>query len=209
MQNGHCKGERMRKVTKYLKGVFYYIIGNFIAIFAFDRCNLTGRYFKGRWGGVMAVGWKWTVKAGIAKLFGRNKGVRWPASGRAVITHPENIIFSPDDLHIFQTYGTYFQAIDAKIILGKGVYIAPNVGLITANHDVRDLDKHCPGKDIVLDDYCWIGMNSVILPGVHLGKHTIVGAGSVVTKSFPDGSCVIAGNPAKYIKAIEGDEKYD
>ena len=49
-------------------------------------------------------------------------------------------------------------------------------------------------------------MNSMILPGVTLGSHTVVGAGSVVTKSFPEGYCVIAGNPAKKIKAIKKTE---
>ena len=57
-------------------------------------------------------------------------------------------------------------------------------------------------EDIVLGEQCWIGMNSVILPGVKLGIHTIVGAGSVVTKSFEDGFCIIAGNPAKIIRKI-------
>ena len=46
-------------------------------------------------------------------------------------------------------------------------------------------------------------MNSVILPGVTLGPHTIVGAGSVVTHSFPDGYCVIAGNPARLIRTLD------
>lgn len=191
----------MKKIIKYMKGFGYYILGNSIAFFAFDRSYLAGRYFAGKWGG-NGCRLGMDSQSWYSKTFGRNKGVRWPASGRVVITHPENIVFSPDDLHIFQTYGTYFQAIDAKIIFGKGVYIAPNVGLITANHDVNNLDQHCSGKDIKLEDSCWVGMNSVILPGVHLGKHTIVGAGSVVTKSFPDGNCVIAGNPAKIIKRI-------
>ncbi|MBS7109518.1 MAG: hypothetical protein KH076_09760 [Streptococcus sp.] len=46
-------------------------------------------------------------------------------------------------------------------------------------------------------------MNSVILPGVILGDHTIVGAGAVVTHSFPDGYCIIGGNPARIIKALD------
>ena len=46
-------------------------------------------------------------------------------------------------------------------------------------------------------------MNSIILPNVTLGDFTIVGAGSVVTKSFPEGYCVIAGNPAKIIKQLD------
>ena len=45
-------------------------------------------------------------------------------------------------------------------------------------------------------------MNSVILPGVVLGDHTIVGAGSVVTRSFEEGHCVIAGVPARKIKEL-------
>ena len=89
-----------------------------------------------------------------------------------------------------------------SIDIGRGTYIAPNVGLITANHDLADLSQHVEAKPIILGEKCWIGMNSVILPGVHLGPHTIVGAGSVVTKSFPDGNFVIAGNPAKIIREL-------
>ena len=60
------------------------------------------------------------------------------------------------------------------------------------------------GKKVIIGDKTWIGMNSLILPGVVLGPNTVVGGGSVVTKSFPDGHCVIAGNPAKLIKNING-----
>ena len=48
--------------------------------------------------------------------------------------------------------------------------------------------------------------DSVILPEVELGDFTIVGAGSVVTKSFPEGYCIIAGNPAKKIKQLTREE---
>jgi acetyltransferase-like isoleucine patch superfamily enzyme len=46
-------------------------------------------------------------------------------------------------------------------------------------------------------------MNAVIMPNVELGDHTIVAAGSVVTKAFPNGYCVLAGNPAKQIKTLQ------
>lgn len=46
-------------------------------------------------------------------------------------------------------------------------------------------------------------MNSVILPGVVLGDNTVEGAGSVVTKSFTEGHCVIVGNPARILRIID------
>lgn len=116
----------------------------------------------------------------------------------------ENIHFHVDDIANFQKCGSYFQAaLDAHIWIGKGTCIAANVGIITANHDLNDLTKAAPGKDVRIGENCWIGMNSVILPGVELGEHTIVGAGSVATKSFPQGNVVIAGNPAKVIRVLE------
>ena len=54
---------------------------------------------------------------------------------------------------------------------------------------------------VILRKGCWIGANSIILPGVEIGENSVVGAGSIVTKSFPKG-VVIAGNPAKLIKEI-------
>ncbi|MDD3999766.1 MAG: DapH/DapD/GlmU-related protein [Bacilli bacterium] len=96
--------------------------------------------------------------------------------------------------------GNYFQSLGAKIFIGKGTYIAPNVGIITTNHDIKNPEKHVIGQDVIIGANCWIGMNAMILPGVKLGDHTVIGAGAVVTKSFPEGFCVIAGNPAKKIK---------
>lgn len=161
------------------------------------------KIFPGGHYGIGALGWKWVVEdyKGCKKL-AKNKGVSWPVSPFVTVVKPENIEFDPDDLNNFQTFGTYFQAI-GKIVIGKGTWIAPNVGLITANHSISDLNAHDSPKSIILGENCWIGMNSMILPGVTLGNHTVVGAGSVVTKSFPDGHCVIAGNPAKVIRNLE------
>ncbi len=80
--------------------------------------------------------------------------------------------------------------------------LAHNVGVLSSNHDLYDQRKSFD-KKVVIGDYSWVGMNSVILPGVKLGTRTIVAAGSVVTKSFPEGYCVIAGSPAKIIRHLD------
>lgn len=127
--------------------------------------------------------------------------VKWPISGNVHLISPENIEFDKDDLNIFQGFGNYFQAM-GKIKIGKGTWIALNVGIITANHSMYNLDEHSEAKDVTIGEKCWIGMNTVVLPGVCIGNNTIVGAGSVVTKSFVEGNCVIAGNPVKKIRDL-------
>lgn len=139
---------------------------------------------------------------------GVNTDIPWPVSPRICITGAENNTFHPDDLNNFQTCGYYFQAIE-KITIGRGTYIASNVWIITANHSLSDLNSHAPAETVILGENCWIGMNSVILQGVTLGPHTVVGAGSVVTKSFPEGHCMIAGNPAKKIRELRNFPKED
>lgn len=83
--------------------------------------------------------------------------------------------------------------------IGNYVGIGPNVGIMAGTHHLHDLRIPRNGKTKI-GDYCWIGMNSVIMPNVELGDFTIVQAGSVVKSSFKDGYCVIGGNPAVLIK---------
>lgn len=68
---------------------------------------------------------------------------------------------------------------------------------------VRHIDPtfDCFGK-IVIGDYVYIGTNSLVMPGVTLGDHTLVAAGSVVTKSY-QGGVVLAGNPARVVCTIK------
>ena len=150
-------------------------------------------------------GWRYVMNNFfVQKILGYQRHIPFPCSFRMQVMNWENIHFHIDDIANFQKCGSYFQAAsDAHIYIGKGTCIAANVGIITANHDLNDLTKAAPGKDVKIGENCWIGMNSVILPGVELGPHTIVGAGSVVTKSFPEGNCVIVGNPAKCIRILE------
>lgn len=145
------------------------------------------------------MGFVWALK-GIPKRI--STGIPWPIGKAVTITNWKNIQFDPDSLNVFQSPGCYFQAIDGKINIGKNVHIAPNVGIVTTNHDLNDLKRHTEGKDVIIGENCWIGMNSVILPGVVLAPHTVVGAGSVVTKTVSDGDCIIAGSPARMIRKI-------
>lgn len=189
-------------LKKVIKGCWFYFWGHLFALLFYDRKYLTGRWFDGKLHGLCASGWVWVTYDAIGRLLlHTNKEARFPVSPKIGVVNPENIIFDPDDLNNFQSSGSYFQAM-GPITIGKGTYIAPNVGLITANHEIGNLDAHTLPKPIVIGKNCWIGMNSVVLPGVTLGNGTIVGAGSVVTKSFPEGNCLIAGNPARKIKSI-------
>lgn len=97
--------------------------------------------------------------------------------------------------------GCYLQGA-GTIRFGDYVQLAPNVGILSANHDLYDQRKYNV-EPIVIGDYSWIGMNSVVTAGVTLGPRTIVAAGAVVTKSFPDGYCILAGVPAKVVKYLD------
>lgn len=156
-------------------------------------------------------GWRWVMEDFfIQKIIGYQRHIPFPVVPSMQVMNWENIHFDVNDIGIFQRAGSYFQAAsDAHIYIGKGSYIAGNVGLITANHDLYNIDVATQGKDIVIGKKCWIGMNVVILPGVVLGDHTIVAAGSIVTKSFPDGYCVIAGNPANVLKKIDAKQCFE
>lgn len=63
-------------------------------------------------------------------------------------------------------------------------------------------DKATKSKPIRIKDGAFIGMNSIILKGVTIGRHSVVGAGSVVTKDIPDNQ-IWAGNPARFVKNID------
>lgn len=165
----------------------------------FSKEFLKGRYFD-----YSLVGWKWVFKSIFTQLiFGYNRNAKWPVSPFIAIDEPHNIFFHPDDMNNFWHFGCYYSnSGGGRITLGRGTWIAPNVGIITTNHSKENLNEHDAPLDVLIGNNCWIGMNSIILPGVCLGNNTIVGAGSVVTKKFPEGNCVLAGNPARIIKIL-------
>lgn len=167
----------------------------FLSLF-YDKKYLSGKFFD-----KYRAGYWWALK-GIPRRIALNRQkVDWPVGKRTEILDGSNINFDNSSLNVFQQSGCYYQGF-APIEIGKDVWIAQNVGIITANHDLNDPERHTDGKAVRIGDKCWIGMNAVILPGVTLGDNTVVGAGAIVTKSFPEGHCVIGGNPARKIKDL-------
>ena len=89
-----------------------------------------------------------------------------------------------------------------KITIGNNVFLGPNCQIYTAHHPI-DVETRNKGLEYVtsieIGNNVWIGGNVTILPGVKIGNDTVIGAGSVVTKSIPD-NVIAIGNPCKIIK---------
>ena len=95
-----------------------------------------------------------------------------------------------------------------KVTLGDRVFVAPNVQFYAATHPVEAKPRGEFwefGKAITIGNDVWIGGSSVICLGVTIGDRVVIGAGSIVTKSFP-ADVVIAGNPAKIIRYLDKPE---
>ena len=100
----------------------------------------------------------------------------------------------------------------AKVKIGDNCQMAPNVAIYTAGHPLHPVvsrnSMYEYGISVTIGDNVWIGGNTVIMPGAHIGSNTVIGAGSVVTKDIPDW-VVAVGNPCRVIKQItEDDKKY-
>ena len=95
--------------------------------------------------------------------------------------------------------------------IGNDIRLAQNIVMSGLNHNYEDLSKPISKQGvttapIVVEDESWIGSNSVVLPGVTIGKHCVVAAGSIVTKDVPPYS-VVAGNPARIVKQYVQESK--
>ncbi|MBB5636591.1 maltose O-acetyltransferase [Pedobacter cryoconitis] len=92
-----------------------------------------------------------------------------------------------------------------EVTIGNYVLMAPNVVILTQNHifdriDIPILEQGTTAeKPVVIEDDCWICQNVIILPGITIGKGSVIAAGAVVTKNVAPYS-IMGGNPAKLIK---------
>ena len=107
-----------------------------------------------------------------------------------------------------------------SLIIEDDVLIASKVYISDINHGNYSGENHSfPAekaknrkifsKPVKICENVWIGENAIILPGIEIGKNSIIGAGSVVTKNVPE-NCIVAGNPARIIKKYNfGNKKWE
>jgi acetyltransferase-like isoleucine patch superfamily enzyme len=99
----------------------------------------------------------------------------------------------------FSTLGRVEIALHDKVTIGKYVCINDGAIILSASHDVLDPLWRHKKAPIFIGDYAWIATNAIILPGVHIGRGAVVGAGAVVSKNVKD-YVIVIGNPAKEIE---------
>lgn len=93
-----------------------------------------------------------------------------------------------------------------EIVIDDDVFFGPNVYVTDQNHSIEQLDlpvgrQSGPESPVRIGAGSWLATNVVVLPGVTIGRHVAVGAGSVVTKDLPD-NCVAVGAPARVIRQL-------
>jgi len=99
----------------------------------------------------------------------------------------------------------------AKVTIGDNCQMAPNVSIYTAGHPIHPDTRNTGyeyGVAVSIGDNVWIGGNTVICPGVHIGSQVVIGAGSVVTKDIPDGSIAAMSTCRVIQKITEEDLKF-
>jgi carbonic anhydrase/acetyltransferase-like protein (isoleucine patch superfamily) len=104
--------------------------------------------------------------------------------------------------HSFINYGSSFTAY-SNVTVGQHCHLGHY--LFIADNNEHDLDGHSRrpvSQPVFIEDHVWIGTRVVVLPGVHIGRHSVVGAGSVVTRNIPPYS-VAGGNPARVIRNLK------
>jgi maltose O-acetyltransferase len=92
----------------------------------------------------------------------------------------------------------------ARVTIGDDVQIGPGVQLLTPTHPLEPgprRDKWESASPITIEDNVWLGGGVIVCPGVTIGRDTVVGAGSVVTRDLPPGVLAV-GNPARVIRHL-------
>lgn len=132
--------------------------------------------------------------------------------GKSIFIEPPLHMAYGTNVHVGDNFYANFNLVivdDIEVYIGNNVMIAPNVTISATGHPI-DPETRITGKQfsipVTIEDNVWIGSNSVILPGVKIGRNSVIGAGSVVTKDVP-GNVVAVGNPCRVLREINERDK--
>ena len=104
--------------------------------------------------------------------------------------------------HTFVNYGTSISAYK-QVKIGRNCLVGHHALILDRNeHGVDQRELVLPPAQVTIEDQVWIGSRVVILPGVSIGHHSVIGAGSVVTKDIP-ANCLAVGNPARIVRRFD------
>ena len=150
--------------------------------------------------GVVLVNWF------VQRLLRVNGRCRQSVHFSSRVSFPDRIEWLGDvlcreaEICLASSNGSYIQARNG-LKIDRSARFASGVKLISANHEVEDRARFAASGPIELSRNVWLGANVVVLPGVHIGENTIIGAGSVVTRDIP-ANVVAAGVPCRVMRAL-------
>lgn len=179
--------------------------------FAVQKRSLFSPWAKVSKNGIILIGRRVTVKNGLLN-----------ASGGSIELHDGVWLNDGVELSAGKSIsvgeGTTIQrnvTINGDVSIGRECLLAPNIFISSASHvhdrypglSIREQERRISREDfsesynkpIEIGDDVWIGANVVIMPGVKVSGHVVIGANSVVTRDIPVGAIVV-GAPAKIIK---------
>lgn len=149
--------------------------------------------------GLMVVYYKMLVPSHHARRFVMRLGGAKIGKGSSI--HMAGKFFSLKNLEIGEDtiigYGCFIDGRD-KVSIGSHADIASEVMIYNSEHDLSSPDFHATLAPVTIGDYVFIGPRVIIMPGVNIGKGSVVAGGAVVTKDVPD-FAIVGGVPAKVI----------
>ena len=93
------------------------------------------------------------------------------------------------------------------LTIGENVNISSDVKFYTLQHDYNSIDFAAVGAPVIIEDYVWVSVRAIVLPGVTIGKGAVIAAGAIVTKNV-EPYAIMGGVPAKRIGTRSNDLNY-